>query len=88
MDPPHAVNTVERCAGHDGTYGVKREFFANSMKIGKPVFRRMAETETRFRLFRLPDRGTPDRAGNERGGKRASGAQGTSLTLLRMAYGL
>ena len=46
--PGTAVNTVERCSGHDGTYGVKREFFANSMKIGMPVFRRMAETEPDF----------------------------------------
>ncbi len=43
--PETAVKTVERCAGHDGTYGVKREFYANSMKIGKPVFNRMADGE-------------------------------------------
>jgi Fe-S oxidoreductase len=41
--PETTLNTVERCAGHDGTYGVKREFYANSMKIGTPVFNRMAE---------------------------------------------
>ena len=28
MDPGRRVNTVERCAGHDGTYGVKTEFYA------------------------------------------------------------
>ena len=39
------VNTVERCAGHDGSYGVKTEFYANSMKIGRPVFRQMVEPE-------------------------------------------
>src|SRR5258708_6026569 len=41
--PGTAVTTVERCAGHDGTWGVKAEYFANSMKIGRPVFRQMAE---------------------------------------------
>jgi Fe-S oxidoreductase len=41
--PGTTVKTVERCAGHDGTWGVKREYFENSMKIGRPVFRQMAE---------------------------------------------
>ena len=27
--PGTTVNTVERCAGHDGTFGVKREFYAD-----------------------------------------------------------
>ena len=40
MVPGTKVTTVERCSGHDGTWGVKREYFDNSMKIGRPVFRR------------------------------------------------
>jgi glycerol-3-phosphate dehydrogenase subunit C len=39
------VNTVERCAGHDGTWGVKEEYYELSMKIGKPVFKAMAQNE-------------------------------------------
>ena len=39
------VNTVERCSGHDGTWGVKTEYFANSMKIGRPVFKAMGQNE-------------------------------------------
>src|SRR3954462_13039022 len=41
--PGTKVTTVERCAGHDGTWGVKTEYFDNSMKIGRPVFRMMGE---------------------------------------------
>ena len=41
--PGTTLNTVERCAGHDGTWGVKSEYYENSMKIGRPVFHRMAE---------------------------------------------
>ena len=41
--PGTSVTTVERCAGHDGTWGVKREHFESSMKIGRPVFRAIAE---------------------------------------------
>ncbi len=43
MVPDTRVTTVERCAGHDGTWGVKAEYYENSMKIGRPVFRQMAE---------------------------------------------
>ena len=43
MVPGTEVNVVERCSGHDGTWGVKEEYFDNSMKIGRPVFRQMAQ---------------------------------------------
>jgi Fe-S oxidoreductase len=43
--PGTSVKTVERCAGHDGTWGVKSEYYAHSMKIGRPVFRAMAEDD-------------------------------------------
>ena len=39
------LNTVERCSGHAGTYGVKSLYHANAMKIGKPVFTAMARDE-------------------------------------------
>lgn len=42
MIPDTEINTVERCSGHAGTYGVKKASHAYSMKIGKPVFRAMA----------------------------------------------
>jgi Fe-S oxidoreductase len=39
------LNTVERCSGHAGTYGVKTRFHAVAMKIGKPVFKAMGKDE-------------------------------------------
>jgi glycerol-3-phosphate dehydrogenase subunit C len=39
------LNTVERCSGHAGTYGVKTPTHPISMKIGKPVFKAMAKDE-------------------------------------------
>ena len=39
------LNTVERCSGHAGTYGVKTPFHQIAMKIGKPVFKAMAKDE-------------------------------------------
>ncbi|MGA0612665.1 (Fe-S)-binding protein [Caldimonas sp. KR1-144] len=37
------LNTVERCSGHAGTYGVKKPYHSIAMKIGKPVFKAMAK---------------------------------------------
>jgi Fe-S oxidoreductase len=37
------LNTVERCSGHAGTYGVKKAYHQMAMKIGKPLFKKMAE---------------------------------------------
>jgi Fe-S oxidoreductase len=39
------LNTVERCSGHAGTYGVKTPYHPVAMKIGKPVFKTMAKDE-------------------------------------------
>jgi Fe-S oxidoreductase len=83
--PGTEVTTVERCSGHDGTWGVKREFFAEAMKIGKPVFRAMAGTS--------PDYISSDCPIAARHIQQGIGAEGQArkdhpLTLLRLAYGL
>jgi glycerol-3-phosphate dehydrogenase subunit C len=39
--PDTTVDVIERCSGHDGTYAVKQEFRAASVKIGKPVATRV-----------------------------------------------
>ena len=39
------LNTVERCSGHAGTYGVKTPSHPVALKIGKPVFNAMAKDE-------------------------------------------
>jgi len=39
------LNTVERCSGHAGTYGVKAATHPIALKIGKPVFKAMARDE-------------------------------------------
>ena len=42
--PGTEVEPIERCSGHNGTYGVKREYRDISMKIGRPVIRRVADS--------------------------------------------
>jgi glycerol-3-phosphate dehydrogenase subunit C len=86
--PGTTVTTVERCAGHDGSWGVKVEYFANSMKIGRPVFRQMAEPGPDYVASDCPIA-----ARHIMQGMRESGAGGKAeklnpLSLLRKAYGI
>ncbi|MFN5510570.1 MAG: (Fe-S)-binding protein [Burkholderiales bacterium] len=86
--PGTAVHTVERCSGHAGTWGVKKEFHETAMKIGRPVFRQMAEHP----------QGEPDWVASDcqlAGHHIVQGMKGKGddklahpITLLRMAYGL
>ncbi len=39
--PGTTVEVIERCSGHNGTYGVKKQFRAASVKIGRPVAQRV-----------------------------------------------
>jgi Fe-S oxidoreductase len=86
MVPGTEVSVVERCSGHDGTWGVKEEYFANSMKIGRPVFRQMAQAEPDYVSSDCPIaarhimQGMGDDAGKA--------VKAHPLTLLRKAYGL
>jgi len=86
--PGTKVSMVERCAGHDGTYGVKSEFYANSMKIGRPVFRQMADSEPDFVSSDCPIAGRRIRQGMDESGASPQARKEHPLTLLRMAYGL
>jgi Fe-S oxidoreductase len=82
-----ALNTVERCSGHAGTYGVKTATHPVAMKIGQPVFKAMARDE--------PDVISSDcaLAGHHIAqGMSANGAAPKALahplSLVRQAYGL
>jgi Fe-S oxidoreductase len=79
--PDTEVIVVERCSGHDGTWGVKKEFFETSMKIGKPLFQKMKDGQCMSSdcpiAIRQIDQGTEGAAPSHH-----------PLTLLRMAYGL
>jgi Fe-S oxidoreductase len=86
--PGTAVHTVERCAGHDGTWGVKEEFFAHSMKIGRPVFRQMAEPDPDYVSSDCPIAGRHIMQGIREGGDAGKAVKAHPLSLLRKAYGL
>ena len=92
--PNTAITTVERCSGHDGTWGVKSEFFKDSMKIGKPVFKQMAAGEPDYISSDCAIAGlhimqgideTPD---GDNPSKPNKAQKQHPLTLIRIAYGL
>ena len=86
--PGTTVSTVERCAGHDGTYGVKAEFYAASMKIGAPVFRQMAQGDPDYISSDCPIAGRRILQGIDEAGAPHHAKKEHPLTLLRIAYGL
>jgi len=90
--PGTTVNTVERCAGHDGTWGVKREFYAASMKIGRPVFRQMAQSAPDYVSSDCPIAGRAIMQGIDEAARQDGNAghptKAHPLTLMRIAYGL
>jgi Fe-S oxidoreductase len=81
--PGTTVEPIERCSGHNGTYGVKREFRDTSMKIGKPVIQRVEASRADFYASDCPMAGHQIESGLEHGSPPTH-----PLTLLRMAYGL
>jgi Fe-S oxidoreductase len=84
--PGTELKTVERCSGHDGTWGVKTEYFDNSMKIGRPVFRQMAEHAPQYVSSDCPIAARHIMQGMGEEAKDAVKAH--PLSLLRKAYGI
>jgi glycerol-3-phosphate dehydrogenase subunit C len=81
--PGTTVEPIERCSGHNGTYGVKREYRDTSMKIGKPVIQRVQASGADFYASDCPMAGHQIESGLGYGSPPTH-----PLTLLRMAYGL
>ena len=87
MIPGTTVNVVERCSGHAGTWGCKKEYHSTAMKIGRPVFKSMGSTEPDFISSDCQLAGHHIEQGMaENGLKTATLAH--PLSLLARAYGL
>jgi glycerol-3-phosphate dehydrogenase subunit C len=85
--PDTQVNVVERCSGHAGTFGVKKEFHQTAMRIGTPVFKAMAQSQPDYISSDCQLAGHHIEQGiDENGLPKAQLAH--PLTLLRKAYGL
>jgi Fe-S oxidoreductase len=82
--PGTEIDVIERCSGHNGTYGVKKEYRETSMKIGRPVFNRVKASGCDHYGSDCPMAGHQIASGLD------AGAKGPThpLTMLRIAYGL
>jgi Fe-S oxidoreductase len=81
--PGTSIETIERCSGHDGTYGVKARFRAASVRIGRPVVQRVESAAADHYASDCP------MAGHQiESGLTTARAPEHPLRLLRIAYGL
>ena len=83
--PDTTVDVIERCSGHNGTYAVKKEFRAASMKIGRPVMTRVENAKPAHYTSDCPMAGHQIESGLQ---EMADKEPEHPLKLLRMAYGL
>ena len=90
--PDTIVNTVERCSGHSGVWGTRKQFHPMAMKIGKPVFKSMASAKPDYISSDCPLAGHHIAQGIEEFAKEALDGSAPvvahPITLVRIAYGL
>mgnify|MGYP001175072154 FL=1 len=91
--PDAKVNVIERCSGHGGSWGVKKEFFEVGMKVGKPVIRNAAKHDPEgagYIVSECPLAGMHIRQGVEEAeGRDAPPPQAAHpIQLIARAYGL
>jgi Fe-S oxidoreductase len=81
--PGSSIDTIERCSGHNGTYGVRKRFRAASVRIGRPVVQRVQSAAADHYTSDCP------MAGHQiESGLATPRAPEHPLRLLRIAYGL
>ena len=83
------VEVIERCSGHNGTYAVKKEYRAASVKIGRPVMSKVQAAQPEHYSSDCPMAGHQIQSGlTPREGEAAPRAPEHPLSLIRKAYGL
>jgi Fe-S oxidoreductase len=85
--PDTKVTVIERCSGHAGTFGVKKEFHAMSMKLGRPVAKSVADASPDVFASDCQLAGHHIEQGIEEAGAKVP-PLAHPLTLLRRAYGI
>lgn len=81
--PGTEINAIERCSGHDGTYGVRNDTWAKSQKIARPVINRVKKIEADYLVSDCPMAATQIADGLD-----LKNPETNPLTLLRKAYGI
>jgi Fe-S oxidoreductase len=81
--PDANIHTIERCSGHDGTYGVRNDSYAKSQKIARPVVNRAKKAEADYLVSDCPMAATQIAEGLE-----LKNGETSPISLLRKAYGI
>lgn len=88
--PDTEVSVIERCSGHGGSWGIKRENFEVALKVGKPVAKRVEEAGKAYLASECPLAGKHIVQGVDKLGEGAT-AGGRSyhpVELMARAYGI
>ena len=85
--PGTTMNVIERCSGHAGTYGVKKDHHEMAMKIGKPVVKAMAKPDANYMASDCPLAGHHLQQGMDEQQLPKPALQ-HPISLLAIAYGL
>jgi Fe-S oxidoreductase len=80
--PGTEIEAIERCSGHDGTYGVRSATYELSVKLVRPVVRRVEQAEAQHIASDCPM--AADHIANQLPGREAA----HPISLLRRAYGV
>ena len=87
--PDAKVTVMERCSGHGGSWGFKKENFDTALKVGRPVARQAKQSGAGFVTSECPLAGVHIRQGMDRQGDGPQPALVTHpVQLLARAYGL
>ena len=86
--PGTTVDVIERCSGHNGTYAVKKEYRAASVKIARPVVNRVAQAKADHYSSDCPMAGHQIESGLSAGDDGAPREPEHPMTLVRKAYGI
>ncbi len=81
--PDTDIQVIERCSGHDGTYGVRTDTLEKSRKIARPVISRVQRMEADYLVSDCPMAATQIAEGLD-----LKHGETNPLTLLRKAYGI
>ncbi|MCH7957492.1 MAG: glycerol-3-phosphate dehydrogenase [Proteobacteria bacterium] len=88
--PDTKVSVIERCSGHGGAWGIRKDMFEVALKTGRPVARQAAETKAACIVSECPLARAHIVQGMERldgGGPAVEGAQ-HPIQLIALASGL
>jgi glycerol-3-phosphate dehydrogenase subunit C len=87
--PDTRIEVIERCSGHGGSWGMRKEFFEVALKVGTPAARQAVENATAFVASECPLAGPHLVQGIERvAADKPLPVQAHPIELFARAYGL